>query len=222
MVSYFEDIGMSILNALVGLWNGFASALPGLFAAIVLLLMGYIVGSAFGMLVHKILDKAQVDAHIRRAGFAHSIGFISVPRMLGAVTKWYIFALFLVPAAETLKFVTLSTLLVSFALWVPKLIAAVVIILLGLVLADFLADKMLHAKRKGVQIASGLVRWFVIIFIVIIALQQIGIDVDLLANTTLIIIAGAAIGLGIAIGWGFGAAIKDEAKGMIKSMKKRF
>jgi hypothetical protein len=222
MSYYFEGIGQGVTTALTQMWGSFASALPGLFAAIVLLLIGYIIGGAFGFLVHKLLDKAQVDAHIRRAGFAHSIGFISVPRLTGSITKWYIFALFLVPAAEILNFVTLSALLKQFALWVPTLIAAIVIMLFGLVLADFLADKMLHAKRKGVRFASGVVRWFVIIFTVLMALQQIGIDVSLLTNATLILLAGAALGLGIALGWGFGGAIKDEAKVIIKNVKKGF
>lgn len=222
MPYYFDSIGQGITAALTQMWGSFASALPGLFAAIVLLLVGYTIGSAFGFLVHKILDKAQIDAHIRRAGFAHSIGFVSVPKLTGAITKWYVFALFLVPAAEVLNFVTLSSLLKQFALWVPNLIAAIVILLFGLVLADFLADKMLHAKRKGVRFASGVVRWFVIIFVTVMAIQQVGVDVSLMTNATLILVGGVALGLGIALGWGFGAALKDEAKGIVKNLRKSF
>ncbi|MFH1181946.1 MAG: hypothetical protein V1702_03225 [Candidatus Woesearchaeota archaeon] len=215
-------MGQGIVVALVNVWNSFALALPGVFWALVVLLIGYIVGAAVGFLIHKILDKAQVDAHIRRAGFAHSIGFISVPAFTGGIVKWFIFSLFLWQAALLLQFSAISEFIRMFAVWVPNLIAAIVMVLLGLVLADFLADRMLHAKRKGIRLASGIVRWFVIIFIAVMALQQIGIDVSLLTNTTLILVAGAALGLGIALGLGFGNAIKDEAKGIIKSVKKGF
>jgi hypothetical protein len=219
-MSYLSELGQAIMDALVQMWNSFATAVPGLFLALIIILVGYLVGSAIGLLIRKLMDKAQVDAHIRRAGFAHSIGFISIPKLVGGVTRWWIFAIFLGFAAEKIEFKDLSMLMRLFASWVPSLIAAMVIMLFGLVLADFLADRMLHAKRQGVRLVSSFVRWFVIIFVAIIALQQMGIEVSLLSNSLLILIAGAALGLGIALGVGFGNAFKDEAKNVIKAVKK--
>jgi hypothetical protein len=138
------------------------------------------------------------------------------------LVKWYIFTLFLLPAADFLRFGVLSSLLKEFALWVPHLLIAVIIFLFGLVLADFDADKILHAKRKGVNLVSRVVRWVVIAFIGLIALGQAGVNVELATNTTLILMAGIALGAGAALGIGFGLALKDEAKGIIKHVKKGF
>ena len=219
-MTLIQATGDALLNPLVELWNGFALALPSIVAAIVVLAVGYIVGSAFGFLLKRFLEGAKVDEHLRKMGVSHSIGFISVPNLAGGLLKWYVVALFLVPAAGFMKLGVLENLLREFALWIPNLLLGIIIILVGLVISDYIADRMLHSKRKGTRLFSTITRWFLIAFVGIIALNQIGIDVSLAENTTMIIIAGFAIGVAIALGLGFGMALKDEAKGVLKNLKK--
>ncbi len=215
-----QQTGDALIDPLVTLWNGFATALPNILAAVVVLAAGYIVGSAFGFLFKRLLEHAKVDEHLRKAGVAHSIGFISIPNLAGGLLKWYVFALFLLPAAGFMKLGVLEDLLRDFALWLPNLLLGIIILLTGLIIADYIADRMLHSKRKGTKLLSSAARWFIILFVGIIALNQIGIDVSLAADTTLILVAGFALGLAIALGLGFGFAIRDEAKSIIKNMKK--
>ena len=110
----------------------------------------------------------------------------------------------------------------KFSEWLPNLIAAAVILVLGVIAADVIADKMLHAKRKGVKLLSSVVRWVIIIYTLLIAAQQVGINVTLATNTALIIVGALAVGLAIALGIGFGAAFKDEAKNIIRAIKKKY
>ncbi len=219
-MSFASTFGFSLVSPLVELWNNFLRAVPGLIGGIIIIALGYVVGSAFSILVHKFLEKSGLDAHIRKAGVAYSIGFVSVSNLVGGITKWYIFSLFLLPASQLMKLGVLSELLHDFALWIPNLIAAVVILLIGLVIADYLADKMLHAKRKGVRLASTAVRWFLIFFVGMTALDQLGFNISFAQTTTMIVIGGFALGIAIAIGLGFGFALKEEAKKTIKHIKK--
>lgn len=219
---YLESTGQALLNPLTELWNSIVSVVPGLLAAAIVVIVGYIVAAAFGMLFHRFLEATRVDAHLKKAGLSHSIGFINIANLGGALLKWYIFALFLVQAADFLKLGELSDHLTRLANWLPNLFAAVIIMLVGLILSDMVADRMLHAKRKGVRVASTFVRWFAIIFVALIALEKIGINVSFATNTILLLIAGIALGVAIAFGIGFGYAMKDEAKVIIKHLKRNW
>ncbi len=218
--AFLEGLFRALAVPLMGIWDGFLGMVPNLVAGILLLIVGYVVGSAFAYILKTFLVHSRIDDHIRKAGVAHSIGFISISNLASGLLKWYIFALFLLPVAEFMKLGLISSLLKDFALWIPDLIAAIVILLFGLIVADYLADRMLHAKRKGVRLFSSFVRWFIIIFVVLTALDQVGVDISLATNTTLILAAGFALGVAIALGLGFGLALKDEAKSTIKQFKK--
>ncbi|MBI3034307.1 hypothetical protein HYY72_04045 [Candidatus Woesearchaeota archaeon] len=219
-MSFLQNTGNALLDPLVILWDKFVTIIPGIIGGLLVIAIGYIVGMAFGYLLHKFLEHLKLDDQIRKAGVAHSIGFISVSNLIGALLKWYIVALFIVPAAELMRLGVLSTFLKDFARWIPGLIIAIIIVLAGLIITDYLADRMLHARRKGVRAFSAATRWFLIIFVMLTALNQIGIDVSLASSTTLILVAGLSIGLAIAVGLGFGLAMKEEAKGIIKQLKK--
>ncbi|MBI2133868.1 hypothetical protein HYU11_04255 [Candidatus Woesearchaeota archaeon] len=210
----------SLMYPLFELWDSFARAVPSIIGGLFVIAVGYVVGAAFGFLTHRFLEKSGIDHHVKRAGVAHSIGFVSISNLAGGITKWYVFSLFLIPASEIMRLGTISTLLRDLATWIPDLIAAVIILLVGLIISDYIADRMLHAKRKGVKLASSAVRWFLIFFVAMTALDQIGINISFATTTSLILVAGFALGLAIALGLGFGFALKEEAKTTIKHIKK--
>lgn len=159
-------------DTLRGLLGEFVSTIPGIVAAVVVIALGYLIGSAFGLLFTKLLEMLKADTHLKKAGLAHSIGFINVSHLGGGLLKWYIFATFLSQAAELVSLGQLSASLKTFADWLPNLFIAVIIMLVGLVFADMVADRMLHAKRKGVRLFSGAVRWFMILFVALAAIGQ--------------------------------------------------
>ncbi len=220
--SYLTSTGQALLSPLTELWNRIVDIVPGILAAVIVLIIGYIIAAAFGLLFHRFLDAVRVDTHLKKAGLSHSIGFLNISHLGGSLLKWYIFALFIVQAAGFLRLGILSEQLSRLAEWLPSLFAALIIMLAGLVVSDFFADRMLHAKRRGVRVLSSLVRWFTIIFVALIALEKIGINVSFATNTVLLLIGGAALGISVAVGIGFGYAMKDEAKIMIKHLKKNW
>jgi len=221
-VNYLATTGQALLDPLTQLWNKLVEVIPGVLAAAVVIVVGYVIATAFGLIFHRFLEAAKIDAHLKKAGLSHSIGFLNIANLGGALLKWYIFALFLVQAAGFLRLGILSDQLSKLAAWLPDLFAAAIIMLAGLILSDMVADRMLHAKRKGVRVMSSIVRWFAIIFVALIAIEKIGIDVSFATNTILLLIAGASLGIAVAFGIGFGFAMKDEAKGILKSLRKNW
>ncbi len=219
---YLQQTGQALSDPLVNIWQSFVSVTPTVIAGVLVLIFGYILSSLVGALVHAVLNAAKLDDHLRKAKLAHSIGFLSISHLGGALIKWYIFALFVVQSSNIFKLGVVSDQLNRLASMLPSVFAAIIIVLGGLIVADFAADRMLHAKRKGVRVASSIVRWSIIIVVLVTALGQMGVNVAFVSNALLILVAAIGVGLAIAVGIGFGNAFKEESKTIVKHLKKNW
>ena len=220
--NYLQQTGLALSEPLGSIWQSFLTVTPGIIAFLLVVIFAYILSSLLGALVHAILSAAKVDDHIRKARVAHSIGFVNIALLGGALVKWYTFALFVAEAASQFKLGVVSDQIGDLAKLVPQVFAAIIIVLGGLIVADFAADRMLHAKRKGVRLASSVVRWSIIVVVIITALKQIGIDVTIVSSAVLIVLGSVGVGLAVAVAIGFSAAFKEESRDIIKAVKKNW
>ncbi|MDD5650121.1 MAG: hypothetical protein PHF86_06865 [Candidatus Nanoarchaeia archaeon] len=210
-----------ILNPLVTLWNSFVSMLPGLLAAIIVLIVGYFVAFLLGHGLKLLLEKLGLNKWIYQSVISKAIGHTNVSSFLGEILKWYIFIVFLQVAVDLLQLGTLSALLSTFVMWLPNVIAAVIIVFVGVALAHYIEMRIKsHTKMKGMNISALLAKVVIFFVVAIVALEQIGINVSILENTFLIIIAALGLGIAIAIGIGFGSGLKGSSQKFINNLKK--
>ena len=212
--------GSLILNPLITLWNSFVGILPGIIAAVIVLIIGYFVALGIGHAIKVLLEKAGLDSYLEKSKFAREVGHFHLARVLGEIAKWYIFLIFIQAAVSLLKLGTLSSLLDRFVLWLPNVIVAAIIIIFGVALAHFISMKIEeHTVTKGVRFFSKLVKIVVYYVVLVIALQQIGVEASILENTFLILIGALAVGIAVALGIGLGKAMQPEGKEIVKDLK---
>ncbi|MAG38975.1 hypothetical protein CMO90_02700 [Candidatus Woesearchaeota archaeon] len=217
--------GMSLMDVLGTLWEQFIYVLPGLIGAVILLLIGYFIGALFEAIIKGALQKAGLDHWVEKHEKHHALGHLSVSAILGAATKWYVFVLFLVPAAALISLGPLSEAmevnwLYTLALWLPNLIVGVLIFYAGLILANMAETNIESHKFKWAHFWGGFARVVIILFVLDIALKQIGVNIIIAEATYLIILTGLVLAFAIAAGIGFGDALKGEAKKMLKKLSK--
>lgn len=224
MVNGLETTGTAVLDPLYTLWLSFKTILPGLIAAIIVLIIGYFIALIIGHVVKLILEKIGLDAKLRKAKLVKNIGHTHWPNVFGEITKWYIFIIFLQVAVDLLALGTLTSLLDRFVRWLPNVIAAILIFLVGLVVAQFVEIKVSeHTQMRGMKMAGSLLKTVVLILVVVLGLKQIGVEVSLIENLILIIIAALAIGLALALGIGLGLGLKgDAARWLVDFKRKNF
>ncbi len=219
-MAFLEETGQALLNPLVNLWNSFVEVIPGLIGALVVLLFGYLVAWIIGFVTKKVLKKAKLDELITKRKTVKKItGKLELSALLGLIVKWYVFVLFLTPAASLVKLSALSTFLNSAALWIPNLIAAVLIALIGLIAADYIYEKISGTKSTKSSLIASVTRIIVIVFTLVIALNQMGIDISIAENSLLIIIAGIMLALAIGFGLALGKEIRPVVKKAVKKLK---
>jgi hypothetical protein len=223
VASFLGETSTSIINPLSAIWYSLVEQLPGIVAAVIVLIVGGFVAVILGHALRVVLEKLKVDHYVRKARLTKTIGHTHVPAVAGELFKWYIIILFLQQAIALLNLGTLSLLLGQFVGWLPSVIIAIVIILFGIAVANYVYYKtMEHSKQKGVKAGAGILKFVILIMVLIMALKQVGVDVGILEHTFLLIIGALAIGIALALGIGMGLGLRKESESVIKNIKKHF
>jgi len=211
-----------LIDPVAGLGTSIAQYGLGVVLALVTVIIGYFLGLLVGVIVRKVLEKTKLQNWLKKTGREKSLGGINAPKLLGALIKWWIFIAFLSPAAAFLKLTTLGLMLQNVATWAPHLLAGIVIMIVGVILADFAADKVSTAKKmKGVEAISNVVKVIIVIFFLSIALNEIGIQIALAETSLLIVLTGVVLALSLAIGISFGFALRKHADKMLTNFFKK-
>ncbi len=185
------------------------SFLGKLAGALILLLIGRYIARLVQKIVKRVLERVGVDRLAERLGNIDLFKKAPInftPSVLIAKFLYYlIFFIFFMVATEVLGIEALSDMIMQIFNYIPSLISAMVVFVVGVLLADFLKNIVATALKSLNIPAGGLIANFVFYFafvtVVIIALSQTGIDTNFLQNNISIILAGVA--LAFAIGYGF-------------------
>lgn len=217
-----EQIGFSIMSPLMSIWEGIINSVPGILGAVIIVIVGYIVAMIISYVVDKVLGRIQFDKYVlEKTSASKTVGRFRLGHFLAIITKWYVFILFLPPAAGLVNMTSLSTFLLTVALWVPNVILAVVIALIGIGVAMYVDNKIKETDAKAAGLLAWLAKVVIYIFTALIVLDQIGVKIAIAQTSFLIILAGVMLAIALVVGLGFGFAFKDEAKAIIKDVKKK-
>lgn len=142
-----------ILESIYSMLDQAITFIPTLIAVILLLIVGAIVGKALGKIGSKILDKIGLDDLIDKTTIGDMIGRTQTTTvgLFDAVIRWFIYLIFAVIIIDLLNIQIVADFIASIILYIPLVLSAIVVLLIGLLLVDFLADLV-----NNVLVASGI------------------------------------------------------------------
>jgi small-conductance mechanosensitive channel len=210
-----------LMEPLQGLWTQVAAKLPGILAALIMLLVGMVVarvirgGAQKGLKyasLDQFTDKIKLNELLSRLGMGRSPSFI-----IGFVVYWLIILVFMLSAANAVKLTVVAQVLQRFLLFMPQLLAAVLVLAAGSLVGRFLGEIVQNAamanRIQGAVALSKVVKFVVVVFSAVMALEQLGIDTTIMTSSVQIILA--TMGLALAIAFGLGG--RDVAADIIRS-----
>lgn len=207
----------TVVHALQVLYDKILGFLPNLVAAIIVLIIGWLLAIFLGKLVLKVLEAIKIDTLANQLGLQNlsdKVGKkLSLSALGGWLVKWFFFLASFVAAADILGLNQVSTFLYDKVLgYAGHVIVAMAILLLGILAANFLGNIVNHTvKAGGLRSAATLgsmTKWAVLIFAIITTLSQLQIATTYLEDLYKAIFAMLAIAGGLA----FGLGGKDHAK----------
>ena len=196
---------------LIKIW----SYIPAILAAIVILVIGWIIAKFVEAIVVRALKAARLDVISDKAGIANMLaqGEIkwTLSELLGVIIYWIMMLSVLAVAFNALNLTVASELLSKLVAYIPNIIIAIFVLVLGSFLASFMAGIVrTAASNAGIgtaKLMGKITQAVLIIFAVIVAIEQLNIATAFIAFAVNIILA--SIGLALAISFGLGC--KDIA-----------
>jgi hypothetical protein len=187
-----------------------AAILPSLIGAFVILIIGWIIAKLVQAVVSNSLAFVHLDAASDRSGLTDFLrkGEIKgkVSNLVGRLIYWLVMLIVLVTAVNALGLTQASQLLDKIFMYLPNVVAAIFVIILGTFLAAIVSAIVLtaaaNAGLKQAHLLADISRYAIIIFAGVIALDQLGIATTLLVSAFSIIVAGFALAFAIAVGMG--------------------
>jgi len=208
---------MAWQDVLLSLWNNFVIGLPSLVYAIIWLILGFIIGKVIGRIVKEILIKVDLDKFIVEKEKLK----IKFSDIFATISRWVIYLVFIIIAAEALNIAVLTNLVTSAIGFLIGVVEATVIIIVGYALALYIKDRVVGTKTVYGDLV-GKILFFLILYVSIaLALPFVGIDVTLINWILIVIVASLGLGFAIAIGLGMKDVMKDLAKNYARKFKRR-
>lgn len=188
---------------------------PRLIGALLILLIGWIVGRVVAGVVMRLTDSIELDRMVLETPLGRMLGGTesAVSHAFGTLAKWFVYAIAILAASNVLAIPALSEWIATAVTYLPLLIAGIGVIVVGFVVADFIGDvieRTQAATDSGFTkvFASG-VRIFLYFTAIVIGLDTMGIDVGILYVFARALAWGLAAAVAIGVGVSFGLGGRD-------------
>jgi len=221
-----NNIPLDLLaNPFVDSYRRFATHIPGVAAALLLLLLGMFTARALRTVSDRVLMRAKLDDYTSRVGINEVIARLGMGKsavyVFSFLIYWFVLFVFFVSAANAVNLTVVSELLERFALFLPVLIGALLILFGGLLFARFLHEVVLNAAAannvRGGTVLAHAAYVLVVVFCAMTAMEQLGMKLNFISAAIQILLG--SVGLAAAIAFGLGG--KDVAAEMLRDLIKR-
>ncbi|OGK71117.1 hypothetical protein A2403_02625 [Candidatus Roizmanbacteria bacterium RIFOXYC1_FULL_41_16] len=194
--------------------------LPNFFYGLLVLILGLLLSSIVKQLFISLVSFIKLSKLLKNAKIANEKTISVWIEVLAELLRWVTVILFLVPTVEVWGLSRMVTVLNSLLFYLPNVIVAVIVGLIGYIVANLAYDIVLNSVntlQKGFAktIAAG-ARSSIIVFTSLIILNQLGVAQDLIR----ILFTGIVFMLALAGGLAFGLGGKEFAQTLLKNLLK--
>jgi hypothetical protein len=219
------ETGISLFNQLIiaplqTAANQLLTFAPAILGALLILLIGGVIAKLLEQLIvrglklitlDKIAEQLQINTILSKGGIRRKLS-----ELIGAIIYWIIMLAFVMTALNALNLTVAAELFQQIVGFLPNVIAAVFILIVGAFAAAFLAATVRTAASNSGILQSHLlgqaVQTIVIIFTFVAALQQL--QIQFVGEVFLIVLSGLSLGAALA----FGLGCKDIAGKWVKDL----
>ncbi len=204
------------LTFLQDLWNGFLDFLPQLLKGLAFFIIGWIFIKFILYIIKKGLGYTNIDSLPEKLNvdeiFGNSAIKIEPTKIIVTTIKWILILIFVIVGSELLGLRMVSEQLSNLIAYLPKLISALVIFAIGVYIAN-MAKKAVSAMFSSLELTGGnlvgnIIFYLIAIIVSVTALNQAGVNTDLITNNLSIIFASILAAFTIAFGLGSRDIIK--------------
>ena len=206
-VTHWSDAMFTSLAAAMAL---LFSAIPKIIAFGLILVAGWFIASLIDRALAAVLRSIRFNHFAEKAGLSDFIGRMGMNTdasgMIGLLVKWFVRLIALVVAFDALGLPAVSEVLKQLLLWLPNVVVALVVLVIGGLAARGLSNVVRGAASEAglsntnfLSKAAAIIVWA---FAIVVAVNQLGIATELVNTLFMAVVGAVALGLGLAFGLG--------------------
>lgn len=211
-----------LLESSQELLNEIARAIPQIIGAILILLIGWIIAKLIKKFFVKLLKLARLNYLTEKSGIEKFLkeGGVKITAidLLGSLVYWIIMLIVIMASLNTLQLTSAKELFSQIVLYIPNIIVAIVVLLLGVYTAKFISQAigvtLKNMKDATVHLIEKITYYAIVVLTIFIVLSQLNIAENIL-NIAFFSIFGAFC---LAFGLAFGLGGKDFAADLLKKL----
>ena len=211
----------NIIDIVLNVLNQFANAIPNIIGAFVVALVGWIIAKVVSKAIYKVLEKLSLDKlanQLNGTEFVEKAKITIRPsKVLSSIIYYVLLLVFLMMAAEVLGMAIVSQMMSDLIAYIPSLLTAMLLFVIGILLADFIKDITLTTCNAlgipSAKIIANFIFYLVFLTLLVSALQQAGIATDLIRDNLVVLIGGIMFAFSL----GYGLASKDTMSNFLAS-----
>lgn len=206
-VTNWTDLALSSLSAM---GQTLMSVIPKVLGAIFLLGLGWIIAKAISKLVARILRGAKIDRWTKKLNGSETMRehgiVINTSKVVSTFIYWLVMLAFFITASDTLGWQAVSQEVAELMRYLPKLLSAVVIFVIGMYIANFIKQAVLATfislGLSGAKMISSMAFYVIIVVLTITALNQAGIRTEIMTQNITLILGSVLLSFALAFGLG--------------------
>jgi len=210
-----EDIS----NILSDFYRSILNILPSVFEALTILIIGYIVGRLIGETVRIFLQKfLGLDKWLAMRGLEDAAFGIRISHLSAGLIKWYVYFIFIAESLSRLNIEALTFYLNIFILYYPRIIASATIFIIGLILSEWLKEKVVETMLLFKEFFGSIVKFITATIFFLVALDILTVNVEPIYQLIYFTLGGFIISFSLALGIALGLILKDELRPYVKKI----
>ena len=205
----WEQVQQALSQSTTRVISQIAGLLPGVVALILALLISMVVAKIVSSILRRSLRSVQFDERVTRWGFPSLSEWSpgkSPTLLVARIAAWTIIFIGFLIGVSAFDLTLTSALVLRFLDYLPHVLAAVVVLVAGSLIARFLARSVLigavNMNLQYARLLSAGVRWMVIVLAVAMALEHLAIGGGIIRLAFGILFGGIVLALALAVGLG--------------------
>lgn len=208
MQTFPQDSPLTFVERLRETFAQLADVIPAMLGALIILFAGYLLAKLIEQGVERLMHRIGLNEALERGGVMDAVerggAHFNPTKVIGKTLFWIVMFAVIVVAATALGLESLAGVFTELVGYLPSLMSAIVIMIVGIVLGRFTGG-LIMASAGAVQGAPTLARvgrYGVVVLSVFMALQELGIGTEIVTTAFAILFGAVAFGLAIAFGLG--------------------
>ncbi len=223
----WESIKSSFEESLRRIATAIAGFLPGLIAFLVIVILALVLAGIVRSLVRRLLTGVGFDQRLQRWGFTTAAEWApaqSPSLLLARLGFWLVLLAGFLLGLTVFETTAATALALRVLGYLPQVIAAAAIFVVGLFIARFLERNVLvsavNMQIHSARLLSLGVKWLVMVLAAAMALQHLGIGGSLVTISFSILFGGIVLALSLAVGLGSREMVSKTLEKQIRKEKK--